>query len=290
MFNITTLHHIGSASLIALPLALSSPSVAEADELPDGLNLMKIGTPHMGYTSGELQHYGSTEVDFDEFHLHPFWGNWIADAAIALEFFWYLKTSVKQTDVHRHESGYEIDFSIDRREEFSHTGQLKTFKQEVLLSQYVDYETTQPTEVTIKFDRITPGIWSERGALVVVTDQNGTIFPEFVSIPVASQWRYELPADSVGRIEVWHSYVYEGTVLPDAHYELLDREELRIRISFSNPADINGDGVIDGQDMAAVLGTWGRHCPGCAEDIDNDGIVSGSDLTMILAGWNPGFN
>ena len=290
MFNITTLHHIGSASLIALPLTLSSPSVAEADELPDGLNLMKIGTPHMGYTWCELQHYGSTEVDFDEFHLHPFWGNWVADAAIALEFYWYLKTSVKQTDVHRHESGYEIDFSIDRREEFSHTGQLKTFKQEVLLSQYVDYETTQPTEVTIKFDRITPGIWSERGALVVVTDQNGTIFPEFVSIPVNSQWRYELPADSVGRIEVWHSYVYEGTVLPDAHYELLDREELRIRISFSNPADINGDGVIDGQDMAAVLGTWGGHCPGCAEDIDNDGIVSGSDLTMILAGWNPGFN
>ena len=290
MFNITTLHHIGSASLIALPLALSSQSMAVTDELPDGLNLMKIGTPDLGYTWCELQHDDSSTVDFEAFRFDPIWGKWVADAGIATEFFWILKTSVTQTDVHRYESGYEIDFSIDRREEFSHIAELKTFKQEVLLSQYVDYETTQPTQVTIKFDRITPGIWSERGALVVVTDQNGTIFPEFVSIPVASQWRYELPADSVGRIEVWHSYLVEGTVLPEAHYELLDREELRIRISFSNPADINGDGVIDGQDMAAVLGTWGRHCPGCAEDIDNDGIVSGSDLTMILAGWNPGFN
>lgn len=290
MFNTKARYHIGCAYLIALPLALSSQSLAVTDELPDGLNLMEIGTPHMGHAMCELQHESSSESDFGAFRVDPHWGTWIADAAVATEFFWFLKTAVTQTNVHRNEHGCEIDFSIDRKEKFAHIWEVKTFKQEVLLSQYVDYETTHPIQLTIKFDRITPGIWSERGALVVVTDQNGTVFPEFVSIPVASQWRYELPADSVGRIEIWHYYMVEGTVLPGAQYEFLDREELRIKINFSNPADTDGDGLIDGRDMAAVLGAWGERCEGCAEDIDNNGIVGGSDLTLILAAWNPGLD
>ena len=137
---------------------------------------------------------------------------------------------------------------------------------------------------------MTQGIWTDRGALVVVRDQNGTIQPEFVSIPVASQWRYELPAGSAGRIEVWHFYAFEGSVLPGDRLEFSDQEDLRIKLSFSNPADTNGDGLVDGQDMAAVLGAWGEQCDGCAEDIDNNGIVGGSDPTMILVGWNAGLD
>ena len=48
--------------------------------------------------------------------------------------------------------------------------------------------------------------------------------------------------------------------------------------------DIDGDGVVDAGDLAAVLGAWGR-CDGCAEDLDGSGVVGSSDLALILVAW-----
>ena len=52
-----------------------------------------------------------------------------------------------------------------------------------------------------------------------------------------------------------------------------------------DPADVNGDGIVDGADLAAILTSWGQPCLGCAADVDGDGSVSGADLAAILAGW-----
>lgn len=52
-----------------------------------------------------------------------------------------------------------------------------------------------------------------------------------------------------------------------------------------NEADIDGNGVVDGADLAAVLGDWGRPCLGCATDVNQDGVVDGGDLAQILAAW-----
>ncbi|MEC8733554.1 MAG: choice-of-anchor B family protein [Planctomycetota bacterium] len=53
-----------------------------------------------------------------------------------------------------------------------------------------------------------------------------------------------------------------------------------------NPADINVDGFIDGQDLALVLGNW--NCTGtCVGDITQDALVNGQDLALVLANWNP---
>jgi len=49
------------------------------------------------------------------------------------------------------------------------------------------------------------------------------------------------------------------------------------------PADINNDGVVNGVDLAILLGAWGS--ANAAADIDNDGIVAGSDLALLLAAW-----
>jgi len=49
------------------------------------------------------------------------------------------------------------------------------------------------------------------------------------------------------------------------------------------PTDVNGDGTVDGVDLARVLGAWGTG--NAAEDIDGDGVVSGSDLALILGDW-----
>lgn len=48
--------------------------------------------------------------------------------------------------------------------------------------------------------------------------------------------------------------------------------------------DIDGDGTVNGNDLATILGSWGA-CSGCAADIDGDGQVNGSDLATILGSW-----
>ena len=47
------------------------------------------------------------------------------------------------------------------------------------------------------------------------------------------------------------------------------------------PADVNGDGLVDSSDLAALLGSWGSP----KNDIDGDGVVGSSDLAALLSGW-----
>ena len=49
--------------------------------------------------------------------------------------------------------------------------------------------------------------------------------------------------------------------------------------------DIDGDGTVDGADLAVLLGSWGA-CPApCAADVDGNGVVDGVDLATLLGGW-----
>ena len=50
-----------------------------------------------------------------------------------------------------------------------------------------------------------------------------------------------------------------------------------------NPADLNRDGVVDGADLAFLLGAWGSNDPDA--DINGDGIVDGRDLAELLGQW-----
>jgi hypothetical protein len=50
------------------------------------------------------------------------------------------------------------------------------------------------------------------------------------------------------------------------------------------PADIDGNGAIDGGDLATLLGSWGA-CAGCPADIDGSGTVDGGDLASLLGAW-----
>lgn len=52
------------------------------------------------------------------------------------------------------------------------------------------------------------------------------------------------------------------------------------------PGDLNGDGSVNGVDLAALLGNWGP-CGGgdCIGDIDLDGFVGGTDLAIMLGSW-----
>jgi len=48
--------------------------------------------------------------------------------------------------------------------------------------------------------------------------------------------------------------------------------------------DLNNDGVVNGADLAIVLGSWGP-CDGCPADFDGNGTVDGADLAVVLGNW-----
>jgi hypothetical protein len=56
--------------------------------------------------------------------------------------------------------------------------------------------------------------------------------------------------------------------------------------SLNCPYDLNGDGKVDGPDLAILLGTFGTVGPTPA-DINLDGTVDSYDLAYVLGGWGP---
>lgn len=47
--------------------------------------------------------------------------------------------------------------------------------------------------------------------------------------------------------------------------------------------DIDGDGLVDGEDLGLLLGAWGL--ADAAADLDGSGLVDGPDLAILLGGW-----
>ena len=48
-------------------------------------------------------------------------------------------------------------------------------------------------------------------------------------------------------------------------------------------ADLNRDGLVNGGDLAILLGAWGT--TGSPADLDGDGVVGAADLAMLLGAW-----
>jgi hypothetical protein len=54
------------------------------------------------------------------------------------------------------------------------------------------------------------------------------------------------------------------------------------------PADLNGDGAVNGDDLGVLLGAWGACTSGaCEADLNDDGAVNGDDLGVLLGAWGP---
>ena len=49
------------------------------------------------------------------------------------------------------------------------------------------------------------------------------------------------------------------------------------------PEDFDGDGMVSGTELAAILGYWGSSNPDY--DLDGSGAVDGADLAIVLAAW-----
>ncbi|MDZ4755483.1 MAG: dockerin type I repeat-containing protein [Phycisphaerae bacterium] len=53
-------------------------------------------------------------------------------------------------------------------------------------------------------------------------------------------------------------------------------------IDGGDPADLDGNGVVNSADLAILLGGWGTS----AGDINGDGTTNATDLALLLAAWN----
>lgn len=51
------------------------------------------------------------------------------------------------------------------------------------------------------------------------------------------------------------------------------------------PGDFDGNLVVDGGDLAVVLGLWGVCGTDCVADLDGNRIVDGGDLAIVLGNW-----
>jgi len=51
------------------------------------------------------------------------------------------------------------------------------------------------------------------------------------------------------------------------------------------PGDLNGDGVVNTEDLLLLLGDWGCNGESCIGDVDDDGDTDTADLLVLLAAW-----
>jgi acetyl esterase/lipase len=80
----------------------------------------------------------------------------------------------------------------------------------------------------------------------------------------------------------------EGHGLPSGEDEIV-YDWLADHLRSAVVGDITGDGVVDVNDLLALLAAWGD-CPGgsdCPADLNGDGVVNTSDLLALLAAWAP---
>lgn len=66
--------------------------------------------------------------------------------------------------------------------------------------------------------------------------------------------------------------------------EGITRPKLFVTYSIQVPADLTGDGLVNGEDLANLLANWGE-CVGCPADLDGNDEVNGADLAFLLANW-----
>jgi hypothetical protein len=57
-----------------------------------------------------------------------------------------------------------------------------------------------------------------------------------------------------------------------------------MRVDAPCTGDVDGDGAVNGNDLATLLGSWGT-CAGCAGDLNGDGVIDGNDLASVLGSW-----
>ncbi len=167
---------------------------------------------------------------------------------------------------------------------------------------YVATQNTNNLPATINIT--SSGPWSH-GAAYVRLNVNGPVMGNIsATFNSAAATRWHVEALRVGAASDWQFGVDQPgsfTVNPSGATEIIFKVLNLAPLSFDADflsasaapitlqlavapitADLNGDGVVNGADLAAMLAQWGTAGPA---DLNNDGVVNGADLAALLASW-----
>jgi hypothetical protein len=156
---------------------------------------------------------------------------------------------------------------------------------------------------TIVFDYV-DGAWVQTAKLVA---SDPTVDASF-GRPSVDGDRCLIGAPDGGPLSTGKTYVFEGFLgfdcnangNPDAcdiHHGLaIDLNLDRVPDECQSAPDLNGDGLVTGEDLGLLLLAWGE-CPpplagrgtgdeGCPADLDGDGQIDGADLGALLLAWS----
>jgi hypothetical protein len=71
---------------------------------------------------------------------------------------------------------------------------------------------------------------------------------------------------------------------------LVDMGAYERQIAVKCPADVDGSGSVDADDLTAVILTWGP-CPAppalCPADVNDSGAIDADDLVAVILAWGP---
>ena len=82
--------------------------------------------------------------------------------------------------------------------------------------------------------------------------------------------------------DVYFVRVYPSTATDDVQLYSL---AVTLNLVPARPADITGNGVVDGADLGLLLASWGSCGTPCPTDLDRNGATDGGDLGILLADW-----
>lgn len=203
------------------------------------------------------------------------------------------------------ENGFWADSDpLDWSKTTTYAGVLKYYKDLIALRRNVSGVTRGLTGPSVNVHHVNHGAkvvgyhrWMNGGPgddVIVLANFSGTAFPSYrIGVPKSGLWRTRLNGDlNIYSPDYWNQAApdkasepvpYDG-MAQSAVFSIAPYSVVIYSQSPSTPADLNGNGVIDGADLAILLGEWGW--PGNA-DLNGDGVVNGSDLAIVLGAWGP---
>jgi hypothetical protein len=152
------------------------------------------------------------------------------------------------------------------------------------------------------------------------TDDVGAVFSGWIDVPTSGYWTLGLTSDDGSRLWIGDDLVIDNDgvhgMVTVRGTRAFAAGKHRLRIEYfeatasaglqmawsgpgqstvivrasslfhggtAQPADLNGDGIVNGVDLATLLAAWG--VAGHPADINSDGVVDGADLSALLASW-----
>jgi hypothetical protein len=126
-------------------------------------------------------------------------------------------------------------------------------------------------------------------AFVCFTGAGGGFLSEFIAYHgVWYQSIHEDPSDPAHCVTAGHVHV--GQMISWDVAEEATEITLRTVIDHVDtllvvPGDVNGDRVVDSEDLILLLASWGECPKGCPADFNDDGVVDTEDLLTLLSNW-----